>query len=101
MPFLIETWDKPDHVHVRNSVRPAHVEYLISNQTKLLAAGAKLADDGETALGTLYLVDTDSRAEAERFAAEDPFTKAGLPGRLVVTRWRKAFFHFENTMPKL
>jgi uncharacterized protein YciI len=101
MPFLIETWDKPDSAQLRADTRPAHVDYLIANQQKLLAAGAKLADDGETALGTLYLIDTDSRADAERFAAEDPFTKAGLPGRLVVTRWRKAFFDFKNLMPKL
>ena len=37
-------------------------------------------------------MDTDDRAVAERFIAEDPFTLAGLFEKVTVTRWRKAFF---------
>ena len=41
-------------------------------------------------------MDTDDRAEAERFIAEDPFTKAGLFQSVTVVRWRKAFFNRER-----
>lgn len=100
MPYVVETWDKPDSLALRLSVRPQHIAFLEANTRRLLGAGAKLSDDGETMLGTIYIVDTDSREEAERFVAEDPFSKAGLPGRVVATRWRKAFFNFENLMPR-
>jgi uncharacterized protein len=100
MPFMIETWDRPDAAAVRAKTRPAHIAYLEANLEKLLAAGAKLADDGETALGTLYIVTTNDRNEAQHFVAEDPFTKAGVPGQIVVTRWRKAIFDSKSYIQK-
>lgn len=100
MPYMIETWDRAGAEELRARTRPAHIAYLEANLGKLLAAGAKLADDGETALGTLYVVDTDSRDEAQRFVAEDPFTKAGVPGQIIVTRWRKAIFDHRSLIPK-
>lgn len=96
MPYVIETFDKPDHGHVRARVRPTHLDFLDANREKLLACGAKLDDSGEVASGGLYIVDTDDRAAAESFIAQDPFTEAGLFERIVVTRWRKAYFNFES-----
>ena len=92
MPFAIQTVDKPGHGHVRAATRAVHVEYLTANKDKLLAAGALIDDDGSGGHGGILLVDTEERKEAERFIAEDPFTKAGLFEKVTVTRWRKAFF---------
>jgi uncharacterized protein YciI len=92
MPYAIITQDKPDHAEVRASNRPEHLEYLKANQKSLLAAGALLKDDGSPGEGGILIVDTEDRAVAERFIADDPFTKAGLFQSVVVTRWRKAFF---------
>jgi len=39
----------------------------------------------------LYVVDLDTREEAERFIAKDPFALAGLFERVTITRWRKAY----------
>ena len=50
----------------------------------------------EPAKGGILLIDTDGREEADRFIAEDPFTKAGLFEEVTVTRWRKAFFDKER-----
>ncbi len=55
-----------------------HIEYLTANKHLLLAAGALIEDDGSGGSGGLLIVDTDDRKEAERFIAEDPFSKAGL-----------------------
>ncbi|MDR6180900.1 uncharacterized protein YciI [Pseudomonas sp. SORGH_AS 211] len=90
MPFLIETFDKPDSLALRQQHRPAHLGFLRENAAALLACGAKLSDDGETATGSVYIVDVETRAEAEAFIARDPFTSAGLPGEVRITRWRKA-----------
>jgi uncharacterized protein YciI len=92
MPYAIQTVDKPNSAELRAATRPAHLEYLTANQHKLLAAGAVINDDGTGGHGGILLVDTDDRAEAERFIAEDPFTKAGLFQSVTVVRWRKAFF---------
>lgn len=92
MPYAIQTADKPGSAALRASARPAHLDYLKAHQHLLLAAGALIEDDGTGGSGGILLVDTDDRAVAERFIAEDPFTLAGLFEKVTVTRWRKAFF---------
>lgn len=92
MPYAIQTLDKPGTQDLRARTRPAHLEYLVRHQHLLLAAGALIEDDGTGGSGGILLVDTDDRAVAERFIAEDPFTLAGLFEKVTVTRWRKAFF---------
>jgi uncharacterized protein YciI len=96
MPYAIQTKDKPDHGQVRADVRAEHVAWLDANKDKLLAAGALIDDGGGGGHGGILIVDVDDRAAAEAFIAEDPFTKAGLFESVSVTRWRKAFFNFEN-----
>lgn len=96
MPYAIQTIDKPDSAQIRASARPAHLEYLTKNKEKLLAAGALINDDGTGGNGGILIIDTEDRKEAERFMAEDPFTKAGLFQKVTVTRWRKAFFNKER-----
>ncbi|HWQ39309.1 MAG TPA: YciI family protein [Burkholderiales bacterium] len=93
MPYAIQTQDKPDSAEIRAANRAAHLEYLTRNKDKLLAAGALINDDGSGGHGGILIIDTDDRQEAERFVAEDPFTKAGLFEKVTITRWRKAFFN--------
>jgi uncharacterized protein YciI len=94
MPYLIDATDKPDSAELRKTIRPMHMAFLEKNILRLLAAGAKLRDDGETAWGSAYIVDTDDRKVAEAFIAEDPYSKAGLFDTVMITRWRKGFFSF-------
>jgi hypothetical protein len=96
MPYAIITRDKPNSLQLRNEVRGPHLEYLTANADKLLAAGAQTDDDGQGGYGGIIIVDTEDRAEAERFIQNDPFTKAGLFAGIEVVRWRKAFFNKER-----
>ncbi len=98
MPFAIITVDKPNSLALRNQTRAEHLAYLDANKDKLLAAGAKIDDEGEGGYGGVILVDTEDRAEAEAFIQNDPFTKAGLFSGIEVVRWRRAFFNFENML---
>ena len=91
MPYIIETWDKPDHQSVRAEARAEHLDFLAAHAARLLACGAKLHDDGTDLGGGLYVLDTEDRAEAERFIAADPFSAADLFDRVTITRWRKAY----------
>lgn len=92
MPYAIQTRDKPGTAQLRADTRAAHLDYLTKNKDLLLAAGALIEDDGSGGNGGILIVDTDDRKVAEKFIADDPFTKAGLFERVTVTRWRKAFF---------
>ena len=96
MPYVIQTIDKPGHAHVRTQTRDEHLKYLDGFKNKLLAGGAIIDDDGTGGHGGVIIIDTDDRAEAEAFIANDPFTQAGLFESVTVTRWRKAFFNFEK-----
>ncbi|WPB55565.1 YciI family protein [Xylophilus sp. GOD-11R] len=91
MPFIIETFDKPGHAHVRTAERPAHLAFLAANAHLLIACGAKLEDDGSSAGGGLYVVELDTREEAQAFIAADPFSQVDLFERVTITRWRKAY----------
>ncbi|HLU00578.1 MAG TPA: YciI family protein, partial [Burkholderiaceae bacterium] len=48
-------------------------------------------DDGSTGNGSFYIVDVDTREEAQAFIDGDPFTAGGLFERIVIQRWRKAY----------
>jgi uncharacterized protein YciI len=94
--YAIITRDKPNQLALMNEVRGPHLEYLTQHKDKLLAAGAQVDDEGQGGYGGLIIVDTESRAEAEAFIQNDPFTKAGLFSGIEVVRWRKAFFNKER-----
>jgi len=91
MPYIIETFDKPNHQDMRQQHRAKHLEYLDANKALLLACGAKLQDDGKDAGGGLYIVDVETRDAAQQFIDADPFAQANLFDRVTITRWRKAY----------
>lgn len=88
MLFVIRCVDKNDHLPVRLENRPAHVEYLKGCGDKLFAAGA-LLDDDEKMCGSVVILDLANKAEAEVFAAGDPYAKAGLFEQVTIDRWNK------------
>jgi uncharacterized protein YciI len=99
MPFLIDATDKPGQLAVRQKWRPDHLEYLNGQVHRLLAAGAKLSDDGATSLGSFYLVDVEERVLAEAFINADPYMRNGVFGTVTLTRVRKGYFDFARQPP--
>ena len=87
MHFVILCQDKPDGFDLRAEIRPAHLDYLKAQDAVLLAAGPFL-DEQDRMIGSMLIVDVASEAEAEAFAAGDPFAKAGLFASTEVKRWR-------------
>jgi uncharacterized protein YciI len=88
MLYLIHAFDKPDHLQVRMENRPAHVEYLKSFGEKLQAAGPTL-DAAENMNGSLVILDFADLTEAEAFAANDPYARAGLFEKVIIQPWKK------------
>ena len=96
MPYAIITHDGPDSAAIRADLGAAHRQYLDDNKANLIAAGAMLDDDATAPQGSIFILDTDVREEAEAFLAGDPFSKAGLFKDAEIVRWRKAFFDFQR-----
>jgi len=88
MLYVIHCFDKPGHLEVRTDNRPAHVEYLKSFGDKLHAAGPTL-DTAEQMNGSVVILDLESLADAEAFAANDPYAKAGLFEKVSIQPWKK------------
>lgn len=88
MLFLIHAFDKPGHLEVRMENRPTHVEYLKSYGERLQAAGPTLDGNGEMN-GSLVILDLADLTEAEVFAANDPYAKAGLFEKVFIQPWKK------------
>ena len=89
MLFAIICTDRPDSLELRLSVRPAHVEYLNRHLAQLRMAGPLLINDKPA--GSLILLDTATRAEAESFAAADPYAIAGLFSDVRIQPYRMVF----------
>ncbi len=90
MPYAIRTVFDSAKPELRTQYRPAHIAFLKENIAKLIAAGPLMKDDGSP-YGGLTIVDTDSRAEAQAFAAADPFAKCGFVKETSIRKWAKVF----------
>jgi len=91
MNFLLYCVDKADHGHVRTENRPAHVDYLKSNLNRIVIGGPMTSDDGAAMLGSMLVIEAADRAEAEAFAAGDPYAKAGLFESVTISAYKKVF----------
>lgn len=89
MLWAISCVDKPDTAAIRDSVLAPHREYLTSQKGILVLAGATQNDDGSVAIGSLFIVNVGSRAEAKKFSDGDPFTQKGVFASITITRMRK------------
>ncbi|MCW6506959.1 YciI family protein [Lichenifustis flavocetrariae] len=98
MPYLIDTTMDLAKAAERAQVRPQHLAYLTSNASLVLAAGAKLEDDGLVGSGSFYLVELETRAAAEAFLADDPYAQFGLIASATFTRVRKGFFDHRQVL---
>lgn len=86
MPFVLICRDKQGALQTRLDNRPAHLEFLNASG-KVIVAGPFI--ENEAPVGSMVAIDVETRAEAEAFAAADPYAKAGLFESVEVREWRK------------
>jgi hypothetical protein len=92
MCYLIYALDFKDMDEVREKIRSAHREHLRKIGKKLLASGALLDEDGSTVIGGISLIDTNDYTEAEQFASQDPYHKAGIRKETKILKWRRRWW---------
>jgi len=91
MHFVISCKDKPEHLSVRMDNRADHVAYLKTHTDKIVAAGPTLGEAPDQMTGSVLIMEFDTLQEAEFWAENDPYAKAGLFSSVTITPWKKVF----------
>lgn len=86
--FVVYNRDAPGTAALREATRPAHVAFMKGLGSSAKAGGPLLAEDGETKIGGMFVVEAASLTEARAIAAADPFAQAGLFAETRVDEWR-------------
>lgn len=84
MLFIIHCLDKADALPRRLAAYDAHKVYLAAPSIGIVMSGPLVADDGETMIGSFFLVEAESREDAEAFNRMDPFNGADVWGSVKI-----------------
>ena len=82
--------NETDGAERRAATRPAHLEWVTTLGETCRMAGPLLSDDGKM-VGSVFLMVADSPDAARALNAQDPYTKAGVFGRVTINETRWAF----------
>lgn len=78
--------DKDGGLEIRKANREKHLAYL--EASPVILAGPFLGENSEMS-GSLIVLDVATRAEAEAWAADDPYAKAGLFAKVRIENFKK------------
>ena len=84
MKFVVHCLDHPHALPTRLANYEAHKAYLASAKVATVVSGPLVADDGETMIGSMFIVEAASKAEVVAFNAADPFARAGVWARVEI-----------------
>jgi len=84
--YAVICTDNDGAAEIRKSNREAHLAYIA--ETPVIFAGPFQTEDGQMT-GSLLVVDVPTRAEAEAWAANDPYARAGLFKTVRIERFKK------------
>lgn len=87
MLFVLYCRDKPDSRELRLATRASHLDYAKAADC-IRMAGPMLGDDGESMIGSLFVIDVSDLAAAKAFNTDDPYTRAGLWGSVAIHPFR-------------
>ncbi|ATJ91155.1 hypothetical protein HK16_18560 [Acetobacter senegalensis] len=90
MLFAIICTDRPGALETRMATREHHLAFLEQYKASIQFAGPQLDITGKPC-GSLILIDVKDRAEAEGFAAADPYAKINLFESVIVRPLRTVF----------
>ncbi|MDB5368260.1 MAG: hypothetical protein JWM77_4187 [Rhodospirillales bacterium] len=88
MLFHIQCVDRTDAGTLRPDTRPLHLAYLEKFVPRIVTAGPTLTEDGKPT-GSVFVIDLDDAAHAQRFCADDPYAQAGLFASTRIERIRQ------------
>jgi uncharacterized protein YciI len=93
MQFVVMAWDGTDEgaLDRRLATRPRHLERIepFVDSSNVLVGGAILDDDGRM-IGSVLVMDFDTRDELDDWLRNDPYTTEGVWQRVDVRPYRAA-----------
>lgn len=92
MLFVVHATDKNDILPTRAKFYRAHRIHLDeaeTHQVDVVTAGTLVADDGETPVGSIFVIDAKDRAAVEAFTCSDPYHLNGVWGTLQIHGYNK------------
>jgi uncharacterized protein YciI len=87
MRYALICLDRPNALQTRVENRPAHLEHLQS--TGVVEQAGPFIDAAGQMCGSLIILNVGSKAEAEAWAAADPYAKAGLFASVMIQEWKR------------
>ncbi|WP_231509975.1 YciI family protein [Streptosporangium roseum] len=88
MEFFCYHRDRPGSATLRDQLVEEHWSYMDRYEAELIARGPTLSPDGETATGSVHIVDLPDLATARAFVFDEPNYQAGVYRDVVLRRWR-------------
>ncbi len=85
--FILIRRDKKGALETRLATRQAHLAYVEKAGANVLLAGPML-DDGGNFCASVFILEAESQSDAQRFADEDPYAKAGVFGETEIRPFR-------------
>jgi uncharacterized protein YciI len=86
--FVLHALDRQGALPKRLSNYDAHKAFLSdtgAHGVRIVMSGPLVADDGETMIGSLFVIEAPDRATVERFNAADPFFAADIWDKVTIT----------------
>ena len=88
MEFLCYHRDRPGSGPLRDALLEAHWSYMDGFAAEMIARGPTLADDMDTATGSVHILDLPDVAAARAFVFDEPNYQAGVYRDVLLRRWR-------------
>ena len=88
MEFFCYHRDRSGSGNLRDELYEEHLSYMDGFATQMIARGPTLTADGETATGSVHVLDLPDPVAARAFAFEEPGYQAGVYRDVLLRRWR-------------
>jgi uncharacterized protein YciI len=88
MEFFCYHRDRPSSGMLRDELLEEHWSYMDRYATAMIARGPTLTGDGNTATGSVHIVELPHAAAARAFAFDEPNYQAGVYRDVLLRRWR-------------
>ena len=92
MHFVVHALDKKDILPTRAKYYRDHRIHLDKSENyavDVVTAGTLVADDGETPVGSIFVIDAADRAAVDAFTRSDPYHVNGVWGPVSIHGYNK------------
>lgn len=93
MLFSVYCEDAENTAALREKHLKVHREYLDTWREAIFFSGPLQSDDASAALGSLFILNVESRTEAEKFIHNETFYGAGIFAKVTIRRMRKGRYN--------